>query len=62
MKNSQLVHLQIPNHQIEHQTNSNMNHQEIIHHDILNNEVSMRKVRECDVGKVLLSLTYTKQH
>jgi hypothetical protein len=33
-------------------------HQELIHPDILNNEASMRKVRECDVRKFFFSLTY----
>lgn len=63
-KNKRLIHLQIhQNRQIELQTDNSMNHHhhlEIVHHDILNNEASKRKVRECDVRKFLFSLTYAK--
>jgi len=59
--NQQLFHLLIHlNQQVELLINNKMNHQEIIPPDILNNEASMRKVRECDVRKFLFSLTYAE--
>jgi hypothetical protein len=53
-KNPSVSYLQIlRNHPIDlrYQLNTQMNCQEVIHLDILNNEASKRKVRECDVRK-----------